>query len=208
MKEKIKQYQGYAIIAILSLISIFFLPMMGSSVGLGFAFPTTTAGWLVWSVSKIAVILINMLLFDQFVRQAKINIKDDPNYIFAQGIFNELGGEEADKLLYPKQYLGKLYRSKGTKVFFTSALSVVALSNAILTFDWITMLTYLFTVVTGLIYGWITMAAVENYWTEDYYKLAIKVQKEQADAATATPTPMTPEQYVENINQVLEESNK
>ena len=178
MKEKLKLYQGYFIIFILSLISIFFLPMLGSTVGLAFALPTTAAGWVVWIVSKLAVIMINMLLFDQFVKQAKINIKDNPNYIAACRIFDELSPLSEEELLEPAEYFSKLYRSKGTKVMLTSALSVVALSNAILTFNWVSMLTYLFTVVTGLVYGWITMATVEDYWTEDYYKLALRKQKQ------------------------------
>ena len=177
MKEKLKLYQGYFIILILSLISIFFLPMLGSTVGLAFAFPATAAGWVVWTVSKLAVIMINMLLFDQFVKQAKINVKDNPNYVEACRIFNQLSPLGEEEILDPATFLSKLYRTKGTKVMATSALSVVALSNAILTFNWISMLTYLFTVITGLVYGWITMATVENYWTEDYYKLALRKLK-------------------------------
>ena len=181
MKEKIKAYQNYAIIALLSIISIFFLPMVGSGVGLAFNIPTTAAGWLVWITSKLAVILINMLLFDQFVKQAKINIKDNPNYLAAAEIFNTLETEESQKLLYPKEFFKRLYRNKGTKVFFSSLLSVIAFSNALLTFDWISMLTYLFTIITGCIYGWITMINVETYWIEDYYKLALKEQKIQIE---------------------------
>lgn len=177
MKEKLKLYQGYFIILILSLISIFFLPMLGTTVGLAFAFPTTTAGWVIWSVSKLAIIIINMLLFDQFVRQAKINIKDDPNYLKAQEILNQLEPEKENFIPGPKKYLSKLYREKGTMVFLSSAASVIAFSNAILTFDWVTMLTYLFTIVTGIIFGWITMANVEDYWTDDYYRYAIQQQK-------------------------------
>ena len=176
MKEKLKLYQGYFVIFILSLISIFFLPMLGSTVGLGFSLPTTAAGWVVWLVSKLAVIIINMLLFDQFVKQAKINIKDNPQYLEACRIFNTLNPEGEEEILEPDAFLSKLYRTKGTKVMLTSALSVVALSNAILTFNWVTMLTYLFTVVMGIIYGFITMATVEEYWVEDYYKLAIRKQ--------------------------------
>ena len=41
------------------------------------------------------------------------------------------------------------------------------------------MLTYLFTIITGIIFGWITMISVEDYWTDTYYKLAIKTQREQ-----------------------------
>lgn len=179
MKEKFKLYQGYFIIAILSLICIFFLPLLGSEIGLSFAFPTTAAGWLIWIVSKLAVIIINLLLFDQFVRQAKINIKDEEKFIEAQKIFNELETPEEEHLPSPQEFLGKLYRTKGTKTVIGSVLSVVAFSSAILTFNWVTMLTYLFTIVGGIIFGWITMITVEDYWTDTYYKLAQKTKREQ-----------------------------
>lgn len=179
MKEKLKLYEGYFIILILSLISLLFLPFIGTTVGLVFTFPTTAAGWIVWVVSKMAVILINMILFSQFVRQAKINVKDHPNFIAAQNIFNELENGEEEELLAPNQYFRRLYRNKGTMTLITSMLSVVAFSNAILSFNMISFLTYLFTIVTGIIFGWITMINVEDYWTETYYKLALKIQKKE-----------------------------
>ena len=178
MKEKIKQYQGYFIIAILSMICIFFIPMMGSSVGVKFLIPTTIAGWVIWIVSKLAVILINMLIFDQFIRQGKINVKDNPNFLKAQAIFNQLETPEEEHLPTPREYFGRLYRSKGIKLFLSSLLSLVAFSNAILSFNWVTMLTYLFTIVVGIIFGWINMLEVENYWTDTYFKLALKIEKE------------------------------
>lgn len=181
MKEKFKLYQGYLIIAILSLICIFFLPMLGSEIGLAFAFPTTAAGWLIWGSSKAAVILINLLLFDQFVRQAKINVRDNPKFIEAQTIFNKLQSPEEEYLPTPREYLSKLYRTKGATSFATSLLSVIAFSNAILTFNFVTMLTYLFTIVTGIIFGWITMVSVEDYWTDTYYKLAQKKERKQKE---------------------------
>jgi hypothetical protein len=62
------------------------------------------------------------------------------------------------------------------------------------------MLSYLFTIVGGIVFGWITMASVEEYWTEDYYKLAIKKQKEDAEEAplTAEPAQITMEEIIYN----------
>lgn len=206
MKEQLKLYQGYIIIVILSLISVVFLPMLGTEIGLAFAFPTTAAGWLVWGASKLAVTIINILLFDQFVRQAKINIKDNENFIKAQEIFNRLETPEEEFLPTPRQFFGKLYRTKGVTLFFTTLLSLVAFSNALLTFNYITMLTYLFTIVMGCVFGWITMANVEDYWTDTYYKLALKTQR-QAESEKPVPkvAELTPAAYVENINSLLEE---
>lgn len=181
MKEKWKNYQGYILIIILSLISVFFLPMLGSEIGLAFSFPNTAAGWTVYIVTKLCIVLINMLLFDQFVKQAKINIKDNANYLKAEEIF-QLEQEQEEEILPPTAFFSKLYRNKGIKVAAMTALSVVGLASAALTFDWVSMLTYLFTIVGGLIYGLMTMAAVEEYWTNDYYKLALREEKKRTAA--------------------------
>lgn len=46
------------------------------------------------------------------------------------------------------------------------------------------MLTYLFTVVFGLIFGWMTMNNVEEYWTDTYYR-RYKRDKAQEDMELA-----------------------
>ena len=63
-RDKWRFYQNYIIIGILSLISVFFLPMLGSEIGLGFKVPNTLAGWIVWTLTKLCVVAINMLLLD------------------------------------------------------------------------------------------------------------------------------------------------
>lgn len=185
MKEKWKNYQGYILILILSLISVFFLPMLGSEIGLAFNFPNTAAGWFVYVVTKLCIVLINMLLFDQFVKQAKINVKDNENFLKAEEIFQSNQKQE-EEILPPTAFLSKLYKRKGIKVAAMTALSVVGLASAALTFDWVSMLTYLFTIVGGIIYGLMTMAAVEEYWTNDYYKLALREEKKRTAAQNLT----------------------
>ena len=60
-----------------------------------------------------------------------------------------------------------------TSTAISSILGVFGLTQAILSFDWVAMLTYFFTVVFGLVFGWITMNEVEYYWTNTYYKLYV-----------------------------------
>lgn len=179
MKEKIKQYENYFIILILSLISIFFLPMLGTSIDLAFVLPATPAGWLVWIVTKLAVIAINMLLFDQFIRQGKLNIKDNKKFLAADRFFNQLQEEEEEKIPTPAEFFSKMYRTRGSKVILGSALSAIAFSNALLTFDWVSMLTYLFTVIGGCVYGWMSMLKTEDYWTDTYFRLAKQEAKKR-----------------------------
>lgn len=173
-------YQNYIIIGILSGISVFFLPMLGSEVDIGFNLPNTVAGWVVYIVTKLSIIGINIMLLDQFVKQAKINIRENKNFIEADEYFN--GKESEEKLLYPTEFIGKIYRNKMVTTAIVSILGVFGLTQAVLVFDWVSMLTYLFTIVFGIIFGWITMNEVELYWTDTYYKLYKREKKEKENA--------------------------
>lgn len=179
MREKFKIYQNYIIIAILSLISVFFLPMLGSEAGVGLKLPNTSAGWIVYILTKLCIIAINMLLLDQFVKQSKVNVRDNKNFIEADEYFNTK--EVYEKLLTPKEFIGGIYKRKMLTTTICSILGVFGFTQAILVFDWVSMLTYMFTIVFGLIFGWITMNECEIYWTETYYKLYLK-EKEKKDA--------------------------
>lgn len=174
-------YQNYAIIAILSFISVFFLPMLGSTAGLALNLPNTIIGWIVYCITKACIVVINMLLLDQFIKQAKVNIRDNERYKEADAYFNA-NKEENETILPPKEFLSRLYRNKMISSLIMSVLGVFGLSHAILTFDWVSMLTYLFTIVMGLIFGWITMNRVEDYWTNDYYRLYKRHEKQDKEA--------------------------
>lgn len=169
IKERWRLYQNYIIIGVLSLISVFFLPMLGTEVGIGFKVPNTAAGWVVWTLTKLCIVAINIMLLDQFIKQAKVNVKDNENFIEANEYYYAKT-EEEEYLPAPKEYISSLYRKKGITTTITSALSVFGLTSAILSFDWVSMLTYLFTIVFGLVFGWITMNNVEDYWTDTYYR--------------------------------------
>lgn len=162
--------QNYIIIALLSLISVFFLPMLGSEIGIGFKLPNTTAGWIVYVITKLCIVVINMLTLDQFVKQAKVNVAKNEHFKEADEYFT-MQEDKEEYLPTPKQFLLGVYRKKMVSTTICSILGVFGLTQAILSFDWISMLTYLFTVTFGLIFGWITMNEVENYWTDTYYKL-------------------------------------
>lgn len=168
--EKWRFYQNYIIIGILSLISVFFLPMLGTEIGLGFNVPNTPAGWIVWVLTKLCIVVINVLLLDQFIKQAKINVRDNEKFKEADKYYLSKQETEEEYLPSPKEFISKLYKHKGITTTITSALSVFGLTSAILVFDWVSMLTYFFTIVFGLIFGWMTMNNVEEYWTDTYFR--------------------------------------
>lgn len=175
--DKIKQWMYYFIIGVISLISLIFLPMLGSTVGLGWNIPNTTVGWIVWISTKIIVSIINVLIFHSFMQQGKLNVKNHPRYIEAQDI---LRGIKLKNYIprSPKEWNRKQYGVKGITIFIWTALATVALSQAILSYDWVTMLTYLFTIILGLIFGVLQMKVAEEYWTEEFWKYAKMIEEE------------------------------
>lgn len=181
MKQQWRLYQNYIIIAILSIISVFFLPMLGSSVGLGFILPDTFAGWVVYLATKACIVVINILIFDQFVKQGKVNVKEDPRFIEAERILLEQKKYE-EEILPASYYIHKMYKSKVTTTGIFTILGVFGFTNAILTFDWVSMLSYMFTITMGLVFGWISMNQAEEIWVEKHYKYAKKVEREEKEA--------------------------
>lgn len=183
--EKFRLYKNYAIIAIITVFCLFFLPFTGSVMGLEFNFPDTPAGWLVFVINKLIVGAVNMLILYCFCEQGKQNIRNDPQYLKAKDL---LLGELNVKELLPKspaQHAREVYGKKGVAIFLTSILGTISLTQAVLAFDVITMLTYFFVITFGIIFGVIQMGYEEIYWTEDYYKYAVReTQKKEEPVKT------------------------
>ena len=186
-KKQIKQWLYYIIIGIISLIALVFLPMVGSEAGMDWNLPTTTIGWIIWVTTKLIVATINILLFHCFMQQAKLNVMENEKYKAA----NEMLCKVAPHVYNPRsphKFNTEEYGKKGVIIFITTALSTVALTQAILSFDYMSMLTYLFTIIMGLIFGIIQMKKAEVYWTQEYYDYAVKFiaefNKKQSEVKT------------------------
>lgn len=182
--DKWKRFQYYCIIGIISVLALFFLPMIGTEVGLAWKIPNTGPGWIVYIVSKLLVATINILIFHCFNLQGKLNSLDNKKYQEAINILGTI--KEKDYApRSPKEYNTTIYGKKGVVIFSASVLSAVGLTQAVLTFDWVSMLTYLFTVIMGLIFGVLQMNACEEYWTEEFLLYAKKVKHDMEVAESA-----------------------
>ena len=198
VKQSLKQGMYYIIIAVISFISVVFLPMLGSTLGLGWKLPDTTAGWVVWGASRAIVATINVLLFHSFMEQAKLNIKDDEHYKEARDILVKVKKKE-HKPKSPAQWNAAQYGKKGVSIFLASAMSVVAIGQAVLSYEWSTALAYLFTLGMGIIFGIMQMKKAENYWTTEYYEYALMkkhMEEEQQIAEQSEQTDKTEENAV------------
>lgn len=179
-KEKAKQSLYYFLIAFISFITVAFLPMVGSEIGLEWKLPNTTVGWIVWVVTRLIISTINVLLFYSFMEQAKLNVKDNERYKEANEILLRSNKKEHEPES-PGKWQAKQYGRKATKIFLGSAMSVVAFGQAILSYDWVSMLSYLFTLAMGIVFGIMQMKKAETYWTTEYYAYAIKKQKAEQE---------------------------
>ena len=178
---KFKQYEYYVIIGVISLIALLFLPMIGSEAGLQWKIPNTSVGWIVYVTSKLIVALVNILIFHCFIQQAKINASKSTKYQEAITILTTSIKANRMSPRSPETYLSNVYSKKGVTIFATSILSSVGLTQAVLTFDVVSMLTYLVTIIFGVIFGILQMNDAEQYWTEEFYLYAKSIERELND---------------------------
>lgn len=176
--------------------------MLGSTIGLNWNVPNTLVGWIVWVAVKLIVATLNVLIFYCFMQQAKVNVKDNENYKKARDILIN----QKEKEILPKsptKWNSQQYIKKGTIIFLTTGLSTIALTQAILSFDYISMLTYLFTIVMGLIFGVLQMKTAEEYWTDEYLQYALMKERELNQEANKD----LQEDNTDKVNKVESESN-
>lgn len=173
-EERIKQNEFvsniayYVIIGVISLFSLCFLPFIGSTLKGGFLPPKSGLEWAIWIGTKIIVATINVLIFYCFVQQAKINVKDDPNYVEALKRLSLIENKKGIIPRSPKQYNKKQYTVKGITIVISTIASTIVISEAILSFELITFLTYLFVIVLGVVFGYISMRQNETYWVSEF----------------------------------------
>ena len=177
MRQKYQQWQYYVIIGVMSFISVVFLPFLGSDPEMGWNLPATASGWVVYVITKLIMVFLNLMIFHCFMQQAKINVKDNPYYIEANEILRRYSLMKKYVPMGPDEWTKKEYGVKGIMVGITTLLSAVAITQAVLSFDWIMMLTYLFTIIMGIICGIFQMNNAEGYWTGEYWQYAKMIEK-------------------------------
>ena len=172
MMDKVRQYLYYVLVGVLSLMMLVFMPMLGSSAGLQWVLPTTTAGWIVYVICKLCSAGFNIGLFHCFNKQGKLNILKHENYLEAQRLLKQEGYSGIKDPRAPHQYNRDIYGKKGITIFVMTLLGTVGLSQALLTFDVKEFIVQLIALVLGLIMGVLQMKDTENYWTDEYLQYA------------------------------------
>lgn len=169
MDKKIdySKYTYYALVGLLSMVVLTFFPMIGSDAEIGMNFPETTMGWTVWAVTKGMVAFVNMMLFHCFHQQGKVKAKDNP--LFKEAWEKDFHNPHKSYVaISPKQWDAQQYGKKGAMVLITSLLSSFVLTQAVLTYDWMALISYAITITMGVVFGVFQMYANYNWWTTVY----------------------------------------
>lgn len=168
---KLRQYLYYCLIAISSFVALVFLPMLGTDIDAGWNLPKDTKGWVVFITIRAIVSFLNVFIFASFINQGKLNVSDNENYKKAQQLLAKVKNKEYIPRS-PRKFNAKEYGQKGVTVFLSTAASLVALTQAILSYDWVALLTYALTVTGSIVFGIFEMKKVEVYWTVEYLEYA------------------------------------
>ena len=177
--EWIHRSTYYIVIAVLSILTLCVFPFLGSSVSASIQFPTTKSGWVIWGVKNGSICLINMIIFHSFVKQGKLNIKDNPTYLQALAILSSIKPKKTDKRApSPVKYHASVYTRKGLSLVVTSFLSLLVFGEAILRLDYVALISYAITLIIGIVFGILQMKDEEYYWTSTFLTYA-KQQKQE-----------------------------
>ena len=166
MQEFREKYIYYAVIVVLTLVAITFLPLIGldQQGQINFNAPATVMGWLIWGVSKGCICVVNCLIFHFFVLQGKDNIKDDSRFIDGLKRLNKYRIKD-HKPISPFTLERSAYLKKGGTVLLTTALSLFALPSLVLQFSLVSFLSVLFSMIMAIAFGIMAMRETEKRWT-------------------------------------------
>ena len=167
-KKRFKDLSGYFLVGIVSLISVVVVPLLGTDFGTTIIIPNTWGGLAIWLCTRFTVVVVNLLIFDAFIKQAKINVKDDERYKAAVLKLNTIKEEAGIIPRSPEKFNKQQWRKKGTSLAISSILSSFLLTECIVNFDLTNFLTYLFTIGGAVAFGYLTMMNNEDYWTTEF----------------------------------------
>ena len=187
LRTTFRDISYFLIIGIISIIVVFIIPLISGAVygDIGMYFPKTTEGWIVYWCIRGGSVVGNVAVFVLFKQQAKMNIRNNENYLKAKEILSEHFESKEFVPRSPRQMNLREYIIKVTSVIATTILSGVTISALAISFDFITFLSCIVATVIAICFGWVTMIKNEIYWTEEYLEYAKYVDKKIKESEEA-----------------------
>ena len=189
LKESINKYAYYIMILLIALLAVFVPPLCLGAISGDFslAFPTTPGAWVVWGIINGSSIIANISILVLFKLQAKKNCLEHPNYIKATEILDEVS--QIQQVYIPRspgQMDIEEYVKKVVFIILFTLGSFIAISNLIISFDILTLISTLISMITTLIVSWTSMLNNEEYWTKEYLMYANYIKNKTLEESLKT----------------------
>jgi len=184
------QYLYYVIIGVFTFVILVFLPMIGSSLTGQLMLPQGKGAWIVFVITRVFIAITNVIIFYSFMQQAKLNVRNNKYYKEANEILIQAKNMKEKEPQSPKKWERSQYLKKGTTIAFGTVFALFSLSQAVLAYDYISLISYSMTIFMAVVFGIIQMKKAEIYWTTEYYKYAMKIKAEEEKAEEAAKVPV------------------
>ena len=173
-----KQYLYYVIIGIFTFIVLVFMPMLGSSLDGGLKLPEGKGAWIMFVITRVFIAITNIIIFYSFMQQAKLNVRNNEYYKAANEILLKTKNAKEKKPMSPKKWEASQYLKKGTTIALGTVFALFSLSQAILTYKYTDLISYVLLIFSATVFGIFQMKKAEIYWTTEYYRYAKMIEEE------------------------------
>ena len=173
-----KQYLYYVIIGIFTFIVLVFMPMLGSSLDGSLILPEGKGAWIMFVITRVFIAITNIIIFYSFMQQAKLNVRNNEYYKAANEILLKTKNSKEKKPMSPKKWEASQYLKKGTTIALGTVFALFSLSQAILTYKYTDLISYVLLIFSATVFGIFQMKKAEIYWTTEYYRYAKMVEEE------------------------------
>lgn len=177
-RDVLRLYTYYILISALSVISLIIFPLLNSNVKIVDTFPKNAAGWLIYITIRVLVVFMNLLIFSNFLAQAKVNVAENENYKKAIEILSR-NKPKNYKPKSPAQFLGRTWALKGMTLVVTTIASLFAIGDALLSYDYMILIATIFTIVMSIVLGVMEMKRTEIYYCGEFLDYANFLEKEK-----------------------------
>ena len=173
-----RQYLYYVIIGIFTFIVLVFMPMLGSSIDGGLKLPQGKGAWVMFVITRLFIAITNIIIFYSFMQQAKLNVRNNEYYKAANEILLKTKNAKEKKPMSPKKWETSQYLKKGTTSTLGTVFALFSLSQAILTYKYTDLISYVILIFSATVFGIFQMKKAEIYWTTEYYRYAKMIEEE------------------------------
>ena len=181
MEEKDwREYLNYILIGLISIVSLTFLPMIGSTMGAEFHFPQTKWELALFITVRTCASIVNVLIFHAFICQSKVNVKNEPKYKEAREILIT-SKQKSRKPRSLAHFNAEEYGKKATSLLIGTFFGTLVLTEAVINFSLVNFLTYVFTTTMAIVFGVLEMKKYEEYYVSEYWEYAQMIKEANND---------------------------